>query len=212
MKERCIHKQIPFISYNQAPEAVHPGEGALNFPALFIPAKLAAIIINMQPVFARRNNQLNSALMHPVTKRHTVIPLVRNHPLRLLFRSASTTPGNTDRAHRLLRERDLRRGRRYNPDAHRYPLAVDHNHPLRTLAPLGLPDSIAPFFAGAKDPSMKTSSHSSRPFSSSSPRITCQMSSQTCSSAQKYIRRQQVEGLGYSSVQRPLIDVRIISP
>ena len=34
-------------------------------------------------------------------------------------------------------------------------LAVDHHHPLRSLAPLGFSDSCAPFFAGAKLPSRK---------------------------------------------------------
>jgi hypothetical protein len=35
--------------------------------------------------------------------------------------------------------------------------AVDHHHPLRPLAPLGFPDSTAPFFAGAKLPSRNDS-------------------------------------------------------
>jgi hypothetical protein len=187
------------MTYNQVAEGIEPGECSLNYPPSFISSQFPSIIKFMHSSFPGWDNQFNAPVKKSLPKLIAVISLVSNHPLRLLFRSAAALAGNPDRAHRLLGERDLRRGRRYNPDAHRYPLAVDHNHPLRTLAPLGLPDSIAPFFAGAKDPSMKTSSHSSRPFSSSSPRITCQMSSQTCSSAQKYIRRQQVEGLGYSS-------------
>ena len=86
--------------------------------------------------------------------------------------------GNPDRSQRLFRERDFRRGRRANADAERYPLAVDHNHPLLALAPLGFPHSVAPPLAGAKLPSMKTSSHSSRPLESSSPSMVCQMSCQ----------------------------------
>ena len=36
--------------------------------------------------------------------------------------------------------------------------AVCHHHELRTLAPLGLSDAAAPFFATTKVPSMKHSS------------------------------------------------------
>jgi hypothetical protein len=42
------------------------------------------------------------------------------------------------------------------------------SHDLCPLAPLGLPDREAPFFALAKLPSMKPSSKSSNPFSCSS--------------------------------------------
>jgi hypothetical protein len=37
--------------------------------------------------------------------------------------------------------------------------AVDHHHPLRALAPLGLADRGAPFLAGAKLPSINDSLH-----------------------------------------------------
>jgi hypothetical protein len=40
-------------------------------------------------------------------------------------------------------------------------LAVDHHHPLRPLTPLGFSNRTAPFFAGAKLPSMNDSLHSS---------------------------------------------------
>jgi hypothetical protein len=46
---------------------------------------------------------------------------------------------------------------------------------------------------------MKTSSHSSRPLESNSASIEHQMSCQRSASAHMYIRRQQVEGDGYSS-------------
>jgi hypothetical protein len=41
--------------------------------------------------------------------------------------------------------------------------AIDHHHPLRTLSAFGFSKTWAPFFAEAKLPSAKLSSHSSWP-------------------------------------------------
>jgi hypothetical protein len=187
------------MTCNQVAESIEPGEGSLNYPPSFISSQFPSIIKFMYSSFPGWDNQFNTPNKKPLPKIIAVISLVSNHPLRLLLRSASTTPGNPDRAQRVFEERDLCWASRYDPDTQRKALAVDHHHPLRTLAPLGLPDSFAPFFAGTKLASAKASSHSNRPCSSNSPSKTCQMSSQTPSSAQKYILRQQVEGLGYLS-------------
>ena len=187
------------MPHDQMPKTVHPGKGALDLPALLVPPELPAVIKDVQAVLPSRDDQVNAPLPHPFPERPTVIPLVCNNPLRFLLGTAAALAGNSNRTQCLFRERDFRRGCRDNADAERYPLAVDHNHPLRALAPLGFPHSVAPFFAGAKLPSRKTSSHPSRPLESNSPKNFCQRSFQTCSSAQKCIRRQQVEGEGYSS-------------
>jgi hypothetical protein len=76
-------------------------------------------------------------------------------------------------------------------------VAIDHHHPLCTLAPLGFSDSSAPFFAEAKLPSMKASLQSNSPFRFNSPRKARQMVSQTPPSSQLRKRRQQVAGEGY---------------
>jgi hypothetical protein len=77
--------------------------------------------------------------------------------------------------------------------------AVDHHHPLRSLAPLGLADPGAPFFAGAKLPSRKASLQLIWCRSLSSPRKVRQIFSQTSCSSQSRNLRQQVEGEGNSS-------------
>jgi hypothetical protein len=77
--------------------------------------------------------------------------------------------------------------------------AVDHHHPLRPLAPLGLADGGAPFFAGAKLPSKKDSLQFICCRSFSSPRKVRQIFSQTSCSSQSRSLRQQVEGEGNSS-------------
>jgi hypothetical protein len=76
-------------------------------------------------------------------------------------------------------------------------LAIDHHHPLGSLAFLGASDSCAPFLAGANEPSAKVSSHSRCPDSSSSSMKVCQTWSQTPLSSQLRSLRQQVDGEGY---------------
>jgi hypothetical protein len=76
-------------------------------------------------------------------------------------------------------------------------LAVDHHHPLRALAPFGWADAFAPFFAGAKLPSINASDQSSCPLWSSSARNALHASSQTSCSSHVLSRRQQVDGLEY---------------
>lgn len=60
-------------------------------------------------------------------------------------------------------------------------------------------DASAPFFAGAKLPSMKASSQSSNPFSSTMERNFRQISSYTPRSSHSRKRRQHVDELGYRS-------------
>jgi hypothetical protein len=69
------------------------------------------------------------------------------------------TPPYLDRRERRLREFDFRRGCRVKVVSQGKTAAVDHQHPLRPLAPLGFSDSAAHFFAGAKLPSRNDSLH-----------------------------------------------------
>ncbi len=96
-------------------------------------------------------------------------------------------------------ERDFRRAGRGDMYSQRNTLAVDHHHPLRTLAPLGLADVGAPFFAEANEPSMNVFSQRSRPRASSWPRKARHIRSQVPSSSHCRRRRQHVDPLGYPS-------------
>jgi hypothetical protein len=78
-------------------------------------------------------------------------------------------------------------------------LAGVEYHPLRPLAALGFTDGGAPFFAGAKLPSRKHSSHFSSPLPSSAPSNARHASSHTPCSSHCFSRRQQVAGEGYLS-------------
>lgn len=124
---------------------------------------------------------------------------VANQSRRLLARRAPTSTGHPNRLQCGLNECDFRGTGRGDMYSHRNTLAVDHHHPLRTLAPLGFPDVRAPFFADANEPSMNTCSHRSRPRASSWPRKARHIRSQVPSASHCRRRRQQVDPLGYPS-------------
>src|SRR5208283_151560 len=113
--------------------------------------------------------------------------------------TAPTTVRDADRGERGFREFDFRRGGRSQVVSQRNTLAIDHHHPLCTLAPLGFADASAPFFAEAKLPSINASLQSNHPWRFISPRNARQIVSQTSCSSQSRNRRQQVEGEGYSA-------------
>jgi hypothetical protein len=108
-------------------------------------------------------------------------------------------PGDADFGGCGLRKVNFTGGDTFQPNSHRKTFTVDQYHPLRPLAPLGFADCGAPFFAGAKLPSRKVSSHLSRPRSSGVPNSVRHAISQTPCSCHCCNRRQHVEGEGNSS-------------
>jgi hypothetical protein len=195
MKECIIHSNIAIPTNHQSAIISEPSENSLNLPTAFITSQLTAIMVFLllvvAPVWA---NQFNTTCLKPPSQWVTVIALVSNQTLWFLARPTS---GHSNVIYRFFEELDLRRGRRAQVVSKRNTLAVDHHHPLRTLAPLGLTDAFAPFFAGAKLPSTNASDQSNLPFSSSSERKARHASSQISCSSQSLSLRQQVEGLGY---------------
>ena len=198
MKECIIHSNISIPTDHQPAIISEPGKRSLNFPAAFITSQLASIMILLLLVIAPvRANQFNASRSQTLSKRVAVITFVSNQPLRPFSWTTSAFAWHGDVVQRLFEEFDFARGRRVQVVSKRNTLAVDHHHPLRTFAPLGLTDAFAPFFAGAKLPSTKLSDQSNWPFSSSSERKDRQASSQMSCSSQSLSLRQQVEELGY---------------
>jgi len=198
MKECTIHSNITIPANHQSAIISEPGKSSLNFPTAFITSQLSAIMVFLLFVIAPvRANQFDTTCLKSLAQRVTVIPLVGNQSLRFFSWTTSTFAWHSNIIQRFFEEFDLRRGRRVQVVSKRNTLAVDHHHPLRTFAPLGLTDAFAPFFAGAKLPSTNASDQSSWPFSSSSDRKARQASSQMSCSSQSLSLRQQVEGLGY---------------
>ena len=198
MKERLIHGYITIPADYQSAIISEPRKSSLNFPPACIPPELTAIMIFLlfviTPVWA---NQVNSSTTQTLTKRVTVVSFISNQSVRLFPRTAPAFAWHRDVIQCFLDEFDFARGRRVQVVSKRNTLAVDHHHPLRALAPLGLTDAFAPFFAGAKLPSTNASDQSSWPFSSSSERNALHALSQRSCSSQSLSLRQQVEGLGY---------------
>ena len=201
MKKGLVDGDRTIIADDQTAIVAEPGEGAFDLPATPVTAQRSAILrARLAAIPAMRHDQLNASRRQLRAQRIAVEGSVRNHTPHFLTRpTAAMPPTHTDRGERFLREPDLVRGRRVKLLSQRNTLAVDHQHPLRALAPLGFSDFRAPFLAGAKLPSRKDSLQSSCSRWFSSAKNARQMVSQIPCSSQSRSRRQQVDGEGNSS-------------
>jgi len=201
VKESFIDGVGAVVANDQPTKVAEPGKGAFNFPATLVPAQRSAILkCAACAIPAMRRDQFDASCCQPRAQRIAVVGAIGNHTLRFLpGPSAPTLPGHLDRGERFFREPDLVRGCRVKLLSQRNTLAVDHHHPLRTLAPLGFSDFAAPFLAGAKLPSRNDSLQSSCSRWFSSAKNARQMVSQTPCSSQSRSRRQHVAGEGNSS-------------
>ena len=201
MKERPVDLERAVITHHQAPEIAQPGVGALDDPTTLIPPQRSPVLCGCtNSILLVRTDQLDPAKSQAIPQRIAVVGFVSDHPQGFLSWSPRMMgSAYADRRERRFREPDFRRGGRVKVVSQRNTAAVDHHHPLRPLAPLGFPDSGAPFFAGAKLPSRKDSLHCNCWRSFNSLKKVRQIFSQTPCSSQSRSRRQQVEGWGYFS-------------
>jgi hypothetical protein len=197
VEEGLVDADLMFVADHQSPEVAHPGDASFHLPASLVPSQFSSILCRrLFSVRLVRTNQIDAALLQPPAQRIGIGGLVVDQPFGVAPRSASPSR-HLHPPQRRFDQRRLVWGRRGKLNSQRKTLAACHHHPLRTLSAFGLSDARAPFFAGAKLPSAKVSSQSSRPCSSSSPRNVRQMLSQTPWSSQSLSRRQQVLGEGY---------------
>jgi hypothetical protein len=197
VEERLVDADLMFVADHQSPEVGYPGDAPFHLPATLVSPQLSSILgRRLFSVRLVRTNQIDATFLQPPAQRIGIGSFVVDQPPGI----APWPPSPSRHLHSLQRRFDQRRfvrGRRGKLNSQRKTLAACHHHPLRTLSAFGLSDAGTPFFAGAKLPSAKVSSQSSRPCSSSSPRNVRQMSSQTPWSSQSLSRRQQVLGEGY---------------
>src|SRR5271169_3996136 len=199
VKESAVGGKQMLMTNQQAAELSEPGMGSFHDPAALVAPQFAFIFIApLLVVGPVRRNQFDASLLQSPTQRVGVVAAVGNHALGLLPRAAFA-PRDADFGKRGFRKRNFCRRGTFQPNSQRKTLTVGQYHPLRALAPLGFADGKAPFFAGAKLPSKKVSSHFSRPSASSAPSRVRHAFSQTPSSFHCLSRRQQVEGEGNSS-------------
>src|SRR5438270_6237906 len=188
-----------FVPDDQPAEVPQPGERPLDRPPPLVPPQLPPVLRGrLLPALAVRADQVDVPLhQQPAPQWVAVVPLVAHQPPRPRRLDGALRRPHVDVVQSRLQQFHLRRRGAGEVTCQRYTFTIDHHHPLRTLAPLGLADPGAPFFAGAKLPSAKHSSQRSRPCSSSVSRKARHTSSQTPSSSQSRSRRQQVEYDGY---------------
>ncbi len=187
------------MTNKQPAKLSQPSIGPLHDPAALVPPQLAPVFVPpMVVVLAIRDDQFDSATAQSLAQRIGIVTAIGNHPLRFLSRAALGSR-DPDFGKRGFRKLNFTGGGTFQPNSQRKTFTVDQYHPLRALAPLGFPDGRAPFFAGAKLPSRKASSHFNSPSWSNAPSNTRQAFSHTPSSSHCLRRRQQVEGEGNSS-------------
>jgi len=187
------------MTNQQAAELSEPSIGSFHNPAAKIAPQFASVFVSpFLVVLPVRHNQIDATHLQSPTQRIGIIASICNHALGLLpwaaLRSRDADFGECG-----FRKRNFCRRGTFKPNSQRKTLTVDQYHPLRSLATLGFTNCGAPFFAGAKLPSRKVSSHLSRPSSSSAPSSARHASSQTPPSSHCLSRRQQVAGEGNSS-------------
>lgn len=187
------------MANQQSAKLSQPGVGALDDPATLVTPQLAPVFISsLFVVFPIGDNQFDSALAQSFAQRIRVIGTVGNHALRLLSRAALSS-GDANFGERGFRKRNFIGRGTFQPYSQGKTFTVDQYHPLCALATLGFTDGCAPFFAGAKLPSRKVSSHLSSPSSSKPLSNARHAASHTPASSHCFSRRQQVEGEGNSS-------------
>ncbi len=187
------------VTNQQSSKLPEPSISSFHDPSALVAAQLSAIFIAPQfVVLPIRRNQFDTSVLESLAQWVGVVAAVGYDALRLLPRTAAR-PGDADFGDCGLRKVNFARRGTFQPNSHRKTFTVDQYHPLRPLATLGFADCRAPFFAGAKLPSRKVSSHLSRPRLSSVPSSVRHAFSQTPCSCHRCNRRQQVDGEGNSS-------------
>jgi hypothetical protein len=189
-----------FVSHDQSFESADPTYGPFNCPSFSILSlDLTILHFVIGSIFLVWDQQSDPSFFQSRTERMAVIRLVGDKFLRSRPGTSSTWPGDANLIQGCFSEPNLSRRGRVDQASQRYTLCIDHHHPLRSLTPLGFSDSRAPFFAGAKLPSMNASSQSNNSCWSSSDRKALHISLNTSCSCHSCNLLQQVDGDGYRS-------------
>jgi hypothetical protein len=191
--------ELVFISRDETAEVVQPRVGAFNNPAPAVAAQATAILIPVLAILQMRDDQVDAAPLETLPEFPAVICAIRHDALRLLFRSARSRARDRYLGERGFREVALGEIGRRKVHSERNTLAVDQYHKLCPLTLACFADASAPFFAGAKVPSMKASLQSSCFASSRSLRNARHNESQTSARSHSPSRRQHVAYAGYRS-------------
>ena len=142
---------VIFVAHHQASEVIQPGKQALDLPAALIPPEWTAVLsFGLGSIAPMRSNHLHAqlALKLPI-QTVGVIGLVADQPLRGGRDKAPSQSGG-NQPHLVWRSA-------FHVSGDRKTRSVCNCHDLGAFSTLRIADSRAPFFAGAKLPSMNVS-------------------------------------------------------
>jgi hypothetical protein len=180
-----------FIPNHNSPEVLKPGKKALHFPSAPVRPELASILgFRFLAPFAVRGNHLNLPFLEQsLIKAIAVISLVTDKFIGSILGKAAVNC--------FLNQFHFMGRSAFNVSGDRKTRSVCDCHDLGAFAALRLADSKAPFFAGAKLPSIKASRMSIWPRSYRSSTSSCAMRLKTPWSTHRWNHLWQVWCGGY---------------
>ena len=140
-----------FISNNNSPEVLKPSKQAFDFPSTLITHKLSAVLGRRPFAFSSMwRDHLNTAIMQKLLiKTVAIVGFVANKLVRRIS-SKATVGGCLNKLYFMGRSA-------FHVSGDRKTRSVCDGQDLGAFAALCLANSKTPFFAGAKQPSMKAS-------------------------------------------------------
>lgn len=147
---------IEFVSCHKPSEILQPADGSFDFPSFAVTFELSAVLgCWFHAISFVGRNQVDAAFEKTQPQRVTVSCKIVDQ----LLRSPTKNPILNQRFNQI----DFMRAGTFNHVSVRQAIAVNQQHDLGSLAPLGLAYAKAPFFAGANVPSAMDSSRSTLP-------------------------------------------------
>jgi hypothetical protein len=181
---------MTLISDSHTTVVLEPADQPLHLPAALVPPELSPILgLGLGTVGSVRSYHLDALRFERRIKRIGVVRLVTDEPL-----------GSTRHKpclESVMHKGDLMRRSTLNVYGEWKTSSVCNHHDLCTLAPLGLSNAAAPFFATTKVPSMKHSDKSMSARSSKSRANACSTLSSTPERTHCWYRRWHVWYGGY---------------
>ena len=145
-----------FVSHHESAKVLQPGKQSFDLPASAVATQYAPILGRWpRSILPVRGDELNALFRERRVQRIAVVGKIPDQSFGRIVGEALLDS--------VLSKGDFMRTSRRRVDGDRSASAVCHCHELRTLAPLGLADASAPFFALTKVASMKHSAKSSLP-------------------------------------------------
>ena len=146
MKERTVHADVTIVANEQSPEVAQPGDASFHLPSPAVTPQLPSVLrFGFSAVDSMGTDQLNPSLFQAISQRIGIGGTIINQPRRFAPRSSASASWNGNRLQRFLNLRDFIGRGRVEVNSQRNTLAVDHPHPLCTVAAFGFSDACAPF-------------------------------------------------------------------